>query len=85
MTLDSGYIQHLHSSVKQAMDNFESSRFITPNGTSVPNVSRLPFFSLVLHHNVTNFEDGNGKRMRSVLANGLEKTREECCPNNLEL
>ena len=59
------------------MYNFESSRFVAPNSSSLAYIFGLSLCSLILDNNVRRLKDLNRERMGAVLSDCLEETREK--------
>ena len=67
------------------MNDLESSSLVTPDSRRMPNVARLTLERSVFEDNVRSLEYSDGKRVRSVLADGLEQARKERRADDLEL
>ena len=67
------------------MYNLKTSRLVAPHRGGMPLVSCLPFTRCVLEDDLGSFKYFDGQRMRSVLANGLQETRDQRCADDLEL
>lgn len=66
------------------MDNFKTGSLVAPDCARVPFISRLPLTSWVFENNVGGLKDLDGKRMRSIFANGFKQSWDEGCANDLE-
>lgn len=85
LILNPRHIQHGHNPVQQSVYDLKASRLITPNRRRFTNIPRLSLSRSVFDNDVGSLEDANGERVRSVLANRLEKARKERGPNDLVL
>ena len=54
---DERYLEDLHDSVEQTVDDLETSFFIAIKSRRVPIIPRLSFLSTVLNRDVRRFED----------------------------
>lgn len=62
-TGDSRDLKHLHRTVEHAVHDLEAGCLVTPNGSCVAHVLRLPFLLLVLEDDVRRLEYTDGQRM----------------------
>ena len=78
------HLESFHNLIQQPMDDLEPCALVTPNGSRVPRVSRLPLQAEILEHDVGRLEHLDRERVRPVLSNGFEQTGDERGSNDLE-
>lgn len=58
------------------MDNLEPSGLVTPHPCCMSLIPRLTFLLSILKSHIRRLEDSDRERMRAVLANGLQESRD---------